>query len=424
MDFLFKPFNLRSWRLLFKNSGPLGYASILIIFSGKVFDTRSSGDVVSGSLSGSMTYRALLITGAILFLLPYFKFLRIPKGFGIRMGLLYVVVSVVSVSWSFVPIATLGKSLELLIGALLVTVALNSRYNLQRILSIFNIVIYVTYVQLVVIFFAFILGADGFSEQGAGGLADFVGLRITSPFISANGIGYLLVLILTILLNAIVFDNKTFSSMSPHLILSFLTLILSTSRTSLVILLFSILIILYFKNKRIFTFVLIPLLIITFFLMGDYIFSSIQGETASSNFNTLSGRTVLWQYALNLIVEHPWLGMGFGVGSRVMFFLAQLSGFSDTISTAHNGFLEVLSGIGLLGFIPWLSAFVYMLLFCIQGYSNFNFKYAYFMCIWPILLVTTIMSVGVGGAFGGNTMLFFLLLSFASIIKNGSNPNV
>jgi O-antigen ligase len=66
---------------------------------------------------------------------------------------------------------------------------------------------------------------------------------------------------------------------------------------------------------------------------------------------SLSGRIGWWQGALDVWSVHPWTGYGYGAGGR---FVALSSLGHSATSSVHNGYLEALVGVGLLGFLPLL----------------------------------------------------------------------
>ena len=71
VDTQFRPLSLRSWSDLLSQTGLIGYALIFSAISGKFFDIRTSQEVISGSLSSAMAYRAVCLSGAIFILLFY-----------------------------------------------------------------------------------------------------------------------------------------------------------------------------------------------------------------------------------------------------------------------------------------------------------------------------------------------------------------
>jgi O-antigen ligase len=88
---------------------------------------------------------------------------------------------------------------------------------------------------------------------------------------------------------------------------------------------------------------------------------------------TLSGRTSVWREVIKAISEHPWLGYGFqsfwggltAESTRIVLTLDWNFGY------AHNGFLEVLLQVGLVGL-----GFVLYLLFKSMRDAMFCFRYS------------------------------------------------
>ena len=69
---------------------------------------------------------------------------------------------------------------------------------------------------------------------------------------------------------------------------------------------------------------------------------------------TLTGRTQLWQYVLSRWEESPYLGQGYGalwqVGPETGGLFAQAH-VGWVMNEAHNGYLDVLAQIGIIGLL-------------------------------------------------------------------------
>jgi O-antigen ligase len=65
---------------------------------------------------------------------------------------------------------------------------------------------------------------------------------------------------------------------------------------------------------------------------------------------SLSGRTQGWEAAWGIFLQSPWLGHGF-----VAFARTEILGTRGA-STLHGSVFDVLVGVGLIGFVPWLGA--------------------------------------------------------------------
>ncbi len=79
---------------------------------------------------------------------------------------------------------------------------------------------------------------------------------------------------------------------------------------------------------------------------------------------TLTGRTELWPAVIEMIAKKPWLGYGYGA-----FWLDGNSESTTIVQTvqwnapnAHNGFLDLWLGLGLLGLLVFLVGFIANLL--------------------------------------------------------------
>ncbi|MEO1543944.1 MAG: O-antigen ligase family protein, partial [Pseudomonadota bacterium] len=73
---------------------------------------------------------------------------------------------------------------------------------------------------------------------------------------------------------------------------------------------------------------------------------------------TLTGRTLLWEFAFNTFANHPWLGVGYfaywNSPETTATSLMIIAGIP--LKSFHNNFLDVLVGVGLLGLIPFVLA--------------------------------------------------------------------
>jgi O-antigen ligase len=67
--------------------------------------------------------------------------------------------------------------------------------------------------------------------------------------------------------------------------------------------------------------------------------------------STLTGRTELWSLVLVAIGNHPWLGYGFDSFWKGMHgdSLTIIRGVGWLVPTAHNGYLDLLLGVGIVG---------------------------------------------------------------------------
>ncbi len=109
---------------------------------------------------------------------------------------------------------------------------------------------------------------------------------------------------------------------------------------------------------------------------------------------SLSGRTTVWEAGWQAFFARPFFGSGFGVGGREVFL--HLVGYrSELISSVHNGLLELLLGVGILGFLPWACSVLWTLRLAGAAYLRGD---ALPIVIGMVVAVTaTCLSIGLGG---------------------------
>ena len=129
---------------------------------------------------------------------------------------------------------------------------------------------------------------------------------------------------------------------------------------------------------------------------------------------TLSGRTVVWTAAVRQFEQHPVLGVGGGIGGKVV--IAHIGNmYLEEMSSLHNGFLEVLTGLGLIGFLLGTYMLVATTLRAWSAWDKnpeFAGTYVLIIHVW----MTTIMSTGILGWMGYEEALFLCILSNIDLV--------
>ncbi|MGK7911989.1 MAG: O-antigen ligase family protein [Synechococcus sp.] len=145
------------------------------------------------------------------------------------------------------------------------------------------------------------------------------------------------------------------------LILSAFLVLMTTSKTSLVVLCtISLSVTAYrryrWKGKASVIFLLLASLVSG--LVGVFIVSNWSVLIGSLGRDpTLTGRTIIWKAALEQFLERPWYGFGQGafwaVGSEQQIYVARFFSLNlDYLPPhAHNGFLEILLSLGAIGML-------------------------------------------------------------------------
>ncbi len=156
---------------------------------------------------------------------------------------------------------------------------------------------------------------------------------------------------------------------------------------------------------------------------------------------TVTGRDVLWQGAIFRFFQRPFFGWGYMVESKILTMRSMQGSFSlaSAQQPLHNGYLSILTGTGLVGFIIWLTIISYP--FIKNAKLRFpeliNYK-SYFVSTFIMVLVSNFTESFLTGYIGNGGDLFFwfawvISLKLPTIINsknlndfdlNKSNPNL
>jgi O-antigen ligase len=150
-------------------------------------------------------------------------------------------------------------------------------------------------------------------------------------------------------------------------------------------------------------------------MFRNAILARLQGQESAAGFATLSGRTVAWAAALRQWHQHPLLGSGGGVGGKLV--IENLGDVSlEKISSLHNGFLELLLGLGAVGFLIG----VYLLLLATwraweawRAHPEYAGTYVLIVHAW----LATIMSTGVLGWMGYEMAFYLCILTNLDLLQ-------
>ena len=136
--------------------------------------------------------------------------------------------------------------------------------------------------------------------------------------------------------------------------------------------------------------------------------------------STLTGRDTLWHYLLQDIAERPWFGYGYQAfwGGWQGFDLSTAIGWR--IGHAHNGYLDVLLSLGLIGLtislaivvIPWIA-----IMLCERPVSPSMIQFG------AVITASTILISVSDSVLIGPNNIFFALLIFQSIAVSYSLEN-
>jgi O-antigen ligase len=257
----------------------------------------------------------------------------------------------------------------------------------------------------------FLLHVNGFVQQRPGLISS---TTAQAPFLSGNGLGYVASALFLVVFAEWQAGSISRRSAMRQLAYAVAIFSVSASRTSFLILVFTVLLIVFRRSKV--AAVLGGLVVAAAgFALRQVLLSHLQGQQSSSGFGTLSGRTVLWTAALRQFKDHPLLGAGGGIGGKTVI---QNIGdiYLQTVSSLHNGFLELLMGLGSIGLLLGL----YMLvLVTVRAWRAWRVhpEYASLYVLIVHAWLTTIMSTGVLGWMGYEMAFFVCIMTNVDLVR-------
>jgi O-antigen ligase len=371
---------------------------------------------LSGGGAGHSSATAILLirTPAIVlaFLLLLFK-PRIAPMRGTDLRVLYAAFAglyFVSTLWSEIPIQTLGKSAELLLAGVVFFESSRGENAIARVEGLRQVVLLTMSLLGGLAVIGFCLRLPAFVQHRPGLISS---TTAQAPFLSGNGLGYVASALVLVVLAEWQAGRIRMGVAVPQFIYGLALFSVSASRTSFGILLFSILMVIFKRSK------LIGVLAVSGVIIGAAMFSTeivtrLQGHQASSSFVTLSGRTVVWTAAVRQFEHYPILGVGGGVGGKmVISHIGNM--YLEEMSSLHNGFLEVLTGLGLVGFL--ISSYM-LILATWRAWNawNTNPEYAGTYVLIIHVWMTSIMSTGLLGWMGYEVAIYLCIITNVDLV--------
>ena len=419
MPFSIYPWDLKTWRAAFSVSGLPGIALLLILLGAMLqVEDLSGGGAGHSSAAAILLIRTPAIILAFLLLLsrPRIAAMRATDlrfAYAVFAGLYFL-----STLWSNIPIQTLGKSVELLLAGMVFFEASRGDGPMVRVEGLRRITLLTmsTLGSLAVI--GFCLRLPGFVQHRAGLISS---TTAQAPFLSGNGLGYVASALILVVLAEWQARRIRAQAAILQLVFALALFSVSASRTALGILLLSVLLVI-FKRSKVIGALAVCAVLIAGTLFSTEIITRLQGKQNANSFVTLSGRTVVWTAAVRQFEKNPILGVGGGVGGKMV--IANIGNmYLEAMSSLHNGFLEVLTGLGITGFL----IAVYMLCLATwrawgiwNEYPQFAGTYVLIIHVW----MTTIMSTGLLGWMGYEVAIFLCIITNLDVIREGTRVRV
>ncbi len=135
------------------------------------------------------------------------------------------------------------------------------------------------------------------------------------------------------------------------------TLVLSYTRSALVLFIFASTVFLYFNRKFVLLmiagFCIVALLAVG--SMKELMESHMRRGDSDQNIATLSSRAVLWDHILRKDSLRLVIGEGYATGTLFQDFREEGSGKAFKIRNAHNSILEIINSTGIIGAFVWIT---------------------------------------------------------------------
>ena len=412
MAFSVFPWSLRSWRTAFSVAGLPGIALFCLLL-GAMLQVED----LSGGGAGHSSAKAILLirTPAIViaFLILLFKpRVALMRGTDLRLGYLaFSGLYFISTMWSQIPIQTLGKSAELLLAGMVFFEASRGENAIARIEGLRRITLLVMSLLGSLAVIGFCLRMHAFVQHRPGLISS---TTAQAPFLSGNGLGYVASALVLVVIAEWQAHRLRAKVAVPQLLYALALFSVSASRTSFGILLISVLLVI-FKRSKVIGILCVGGVGVMGILFSTEIVSRLQGHQATSSFVTLSGRTVVWTAAVRQFEKDPLLGVGGGVGGKIVISHIGNS-YLEEMSSLHNGFLEVLTGLGIIGFFLGSTLLVvasFRSWTAWKLHPEFAGTYVLIIHVW----MTTIMSTGLLGWMGYEVAIFLCIITNVDLLR-------
>lgn len=367
-------------KTLLKSSEKLFTVISLLLFSRAVLAVvRPRSDVAEGDLFLQVIWFSIYTITFCLLAVQWRGFTRIPKNV-IKPILLLTGIALFSYYWSNAPAVTLRRAVGLT-GTTLFAAYFATRYTSKEQLRLLAWTLGTAAVLSLI--FAIALpryGLDVFPFAGAW-RGVYIQKNLLGRFMSLNALIFLVIAL----------GNKKYRWLTwSGFGLSVALILLSTSKTALIIFTTLLILLPFYRALRWHYSLFVPILIMGILVIaGVAIWFTTEAETVLGYFGkdvTLSGRTDLWYNVWLMIEQRPWLGYGYSA------FWLGAQGFSGYIWNvigwpaphSHNGFLDLWLDLGVIGVLAFAASFFTSLG---QAFTHLR-EVKTWEAFWPLIFLT------------------------------------
>jgi len=399
---------------------------LLLLASHSRASRTGAEDTLANPFVLEVIARGVLVVAALALLVPLFtphaRLANVVRGkrYGMLALGLYFAVAALSTLWSASAPNTAGKALEIGVAFGLVWVLVMRDDAIEALKSTLKFVLFLETSLIVVAMLGFLVLPSVFSEELSRPGFLFRGTMI-APFGGPNGFSAVGAMLASF--SAAHFFQTPRGRRRGHWVALFsigtLATVLSSGRQGVIIWMMGLAIVLLIYRRELFILVIAPGAALFVFFSWDVLWGIVSRDQVSGSLSTLTGRTTLWAAGWEAFLLQPLTGYGFGAGSR---FVALRAIGRDYLTHIHNGFLEALIGVGIVGFVPFIYAVFRTLGWSIRHLAR-RVEVPFAILAIP-LTMQNVFGLGFGAWFNTNLMLFALLVGLADAmgVKPGKKP--
>jgi O-antigen ligase len=399
------------------------YLWAFMFLSGLVFRIRDTSTMADSPLDPWALYRMFLMTLIGIVLVYQLVINRTDWIRSLSQGLPalltgYAASCLISVTWSVYPTWSLYKSVEYLVDVSLLAAIVAMTKEVAKAKTLFNWTWLFLGLLLATVWFWVVVWPDEAVLRKVG----LLGIQIHGvwPAMETNGVGEVAAVLGTVAFTRLLFANaKNRLFYSAALVFAFATLVFAQSRSPITAFIVSMVIVL-FVSRRIGGLALASVAVIVVFSFtsaSEPLWEYFQRGQKDREFESLSGRTELWNTALVLIQDQPLHGYGAYAGTR-------FTGITDAMGTGTssilNTWLEVLLGVGVPGFLLLVIVFlqIWIILFRTAWHTpNDDLVHRLGVEALGVLAIISVRSMFSPQLIWHPPMTFLLVLGYAEFVR-------
>lgn len=325
------------------------FAWLLLYFNLLILFPRSGQTVTS--IDPQSTFRILMViiasALAVLSLSRNTNTIRLFVKLPLLAFVIYAIVALFSSTYASVPLYSMWKGLEIVVGVLVIAVIMGNNNQYASCNKAYNLTLLLIGLTAATAWIGMLVNPS-FAFTYEKGLLPF---RIQGyyPLLNSNSLGTFSAISALIAVIRLLQGTKNKGIYIIIAVAMSVTMILTTSRTALIAFLLGLLAFSFFGKRKMLFYSLIGVITLVFIggVVQDFATDWMRKGQADSTLESLSGRTRGWEAAWKLFEKSP-LG-GHGIASAGRFDVLQ----DGKASTLHGSFFDVIVGVGIAGTVPW-----------------------------------------------------------------------